>query len=215
MTEIDDHERRLAAALARIGAAAERLAEPPPDAQSRAEAEPDSAAEVESARLARLLDAAQAQNDDLTARLDLARERQAATVDTLEQRIASQTRQIDAQGIEVQRLRMVNVQLREALRSLREALTAGAADAGQINRAMQAEIEAMRTARQIEASELDTLLAALEPHLAAAEAAEALDGGPVAEGATPDAPPRDAPATPTAVDEGPVAASPEDSDART
>lgn len=210
MTEIDDHEKRLAAALARIGAAAERLAEPPPDAQSRAEAEPDSAAEVESARLARLLDAAQTQNAELAGRLDLARERQAATVDTLEQRIASLTRQIDAQGIEVQRLRMVNVQLREALRSLREALTAGAADAGQINRAMQAEIEAMRTARQIEASELDTLLAALEPHLAAAEAAEALDGGPVAEDATPDAT-----ATSTAVEESPVAASPEDSDART
>ncbi len=181
MSQIDDHEQRLAAALARIAAAAARLAEPPPDAQVQRTEEPDSAAEVEVARLLRQLDEVQAENADLAARVGAVRDRQAVAVATLAARIASLTQQIDSQGIEVQRLRMVNVQLREALRSLREALTEGAADAGQINRAMQAEIEAMRTARQIEASELDALLAALEPHLAAAEAqGPAAPGGPVA-----------------------------------
>ncbi|MDP2083755.1 MAG: hypothetical protein Q8K20_01030, partial [Gemmobacter sp.] len=127
MSQIDDHEQRLAAALARIAAAAERLAEPPPDAQVQRTEEPDSAAEVEVARLLRQLDEVQAENADLAARVGAVRDRQAATVATLEARIASLTQQIDSQGIEVQRLRMVNVQLREALRSLREALTEGAA----------------------------------------------------------------------------------------
>jgi chromosome segregation ATPase len=176
MTQIDDHERRLAAALARIGAALEQGAEPGADATTP-EA-PDSAAEVEAARLTRALDEARAENAALAARLDLARDRQAATVATLETRVASLTQQIDAQGIEVQRLRMVNVQLREALRSLREALTDGVTDAGQINRALQAENEAMRAARQIETSELDRLLAALEPHVAEAEAAAHADAPP-------------------------------------
>lgn len=171
MTQIDNHERRLAAALARIGAVLDRLAEPGPAAQT--DDTPDSAAEVEVARLTRALEDARAENAGLEARLDTARDRQAATVATLESRVASLTQQIDAQGIEVQRLRMVNVQLREALRSLREALADGTTDAGQINRAMQAEIEAMRTARQIEAAELDRLLAALEPHVATAEATAA------------------------------------------
>lgn len=173
MTHIDDSERRLAAALARIGAALDQAAEPAPDATTP-EA-PDSAAEVEVARLTRALDDATAENAALAARLDLARERQAATVATLETRVASLTQQIDAQGIEVQRLRMVNVQLREALRSLREALADGVTDAGQINRALQAENEAMRTARQIETAEIDRLLSALEPHVADAEAATAKD----------------------------------------
>lgn len=168
MSQIDEHERRLAAALARIGAAAERLAEAPPDGAA-AEA-PDSAAEVEAARLARLLEEARAETAEVQRRMDTARDRQAATVATLEARIAALTQQIDSQGIEVQRLRMLNVQLREALRALRESLAAGVAEPAQINRALQAEVEALRTARAIEVAELDTLLAALEPHVTAAEA---------------------------------------------
>lgn len=171
MSQIDEHERRLAAALARIGAAAERLAEAPPDGMASAAEAPDSAAEVEAARLARMLEDARAETAEVQRRMETARDRQAATVATLEARIAALTQQIDSQGIEMQRLRMVNVQLREALRALRESLAGGVAEPAQFNRALQAEVEALRTARAIEIAELDTLLAALEPHLTAAEAA--------------------------------------------
>lgn len=171
MHKIDEHERRLFAALSRIGAAAERLAEAPPAAETHTDEAPDSAAEVEVARLTRALADAQDHNATLTDRLRELQGRHGATVTMLETRLAGLTQENDTQGNELHRLRMVNVQLREALRSLREALTAGAADAGQINRAMQAEIETMRAARQIEAAGLDRLLAALEPHLAGAEAA--------------------------------------------
>jgi molybdopterin converting factor small subunit len=173
MQQIDEQERRLAAALARIGAAAERLAEPPPAGAAATAGEPDSAAEVEAAMLRRKLAEAEARlaevSAEVAARDATLRERQAATVATLEARVAALTQQIDAQGIESQRLRMVNVQLREALRGLREALTDGMADAGQINRALQAEVDAMHAARQSEAAELEALLAALGPKVQAAE----------------------------------------------
>lgn len=169
MQQIDEQERRLAAALARIGAAAERLLEPPAAGTVAAANEPDSAAEVEAAMLRARLAEAEAQVADLAALDANLRERQGATVATLEARVAALTQQIDAQGIESQRLRMVNVQLREALRGLREALSEGMADAGQINRALQAEVDAMHAARQSEAAELDALLAALGPKVQAAE----------------------------------------------
>lgn len=169
MQQIDEQERRLAAALARIGAAAERLLEPPAAGTVAAANEPDSAAEVEAAMLRARLAEAEAQVADLAALDATLRERQGATVATLEARVAALTQQIDAQGIESQRLRMVNVQLREALRGLREALSEGMADAGQINRALQAEVDAMHAARQSEAAELDALLAALGPKVQAAE----------------------------------------------
>lgn len=168
MQQIDEQERRLSYALARIGAVLESLSEPPPAGMVQDGEEGDSAADVEIARLRRLLDEAQDRQSDFADRLETGRERQAATIATMEARMASLSAQTDAQAIEIQRLRMVNVQLREALRGLREALTGGVADAGQINRAMQAELEAWRIARTSEAADLDALIDVLDPLVAAA-----------------------------------------------
>lgn len=165
MQTIDDPERRLSAALARISAAAERLIEPPAAGGAAPEPEPDTAAEVEIARLARALDEAQAQNAGLSAQIAAARDRHAATSATLEARLAEHSARIDGQAVELQRLRQVNVQMREALRSLREALEGGVADAGQINRALQAELDGLRALRRAEVADLDLLLAALDPLL--------------------------------------------------
>lgn len=173
MQDIETSEQRLVTALLRIGAAAERLAEGVP---GRVVQEPDTAAEVENARLTRLLDEARAHNMQLSERLAVMREREQAGQAALEARIGALNAQIDSQGVEVQRLRMVNVQLREAMRSLREALTSGAVEPGQINRALQAELEALQVTRQIESAELDQLLAALDPLVA-----EAIPESPVAE----------------------------------
>lgn len=169
MQQIDRSEHRLSAALARIAVAADRLATlaaTPPVAP-----DPGSAAEAEIARLRRQLDEAQAGLADMAERGAVLRERHAATVATLEARIASLRAQTDGQAVEAQRLRTVNMQLREALQGLREALTGGVADAGQINRALEAELTALRAARLAEAAELDTLLGALEPLVAGAETA--------------------------------------------
>lgn len=174
MQDIQDHERRLSVALSRISAAVQRLSEPLPAAQQAQLTEFDSASEVEIAQLGRALEETRAENEAMRAYIEAELTR-ASGAPALEGKIAALTAQLDGQGLEVQRLRMVNVQLREALRGLREALEGGVADAGQINRAMQAELDAMRTARQIEGSEIDMLLDALEPLVSDAEAAAAGD----------------------------------------
>lgn len=160
MQDIEQFEQRLVAALLRIGAAAERLA----DGQPVPVQEADTAAEVEIARLARLIEEARAHNLQLSEKLQAEQAGQAVR----QARIATLNAQIDSQGVEMQRLRMVNVQLREAMRSLREALVAGAVEPGQINRALQAELESLQVTRQIESAELEQLLAALDPLLAEA-----------------------------------------------
>lgn len=161
MQDIELHEGRLVAALRRLEAAATQLAQPPaPSAPALA---PDAAAGAEVARLTGLLDEAREQNVQLTERLATLRDRHQSGLATLEGRITALTGQIDAQGLEMQRLRTVNVQLREAMRALRHGLSAGVSDATQINRALQAEVEALHVTRQIETAELDQLLAALEP----------------------------------------------------
>lgn len=180
MQDIQDHERRLSVALSRISAAVQRLSEPLPAAQHAKMTEFDSASEVEIAQLGRVLDETRAENEAMRHYIEaeLARATAAPAADklaaenkALESKAAALSAQLDGQSLEVQRLRMVNVQLREALRGLREALEGGVADAGQINRAMQAELESMRIARQIEGSEIDMLLDALEPLVSGAEAA--------------------------------------------
>lgn len=74
------------------------------------------------------------------------------------------TRQLDAQGLDTQRLRASVAQLREELRRLREAAEAGLdPDAGLINRALQAELEALRAVRASETTEIADILAILGP----------------------------------------------------
>ncbi|WP_323041711.1 hypothetical protein [Gemmobacter sp.] len=163
MQNLDEHERRLSAAMARIAAAAERLAEPPP-AASQPETEDDTAAEVEIARLTRALAEAQGQNAALSEHLTTAVAQMDASA-ALEAQLADHAARIDSQSVDLQRMRMANVQMREALRSLREALEGGVADAGQINRALQAELDGLRAMRRAEVADLDLLLAALDPLL--------------------------------------------------
>lgn len=79
---------------------------------------------------------------------------------THEARIDKLTRQLDVQGIEMQRLRKANISLREELRVLREAAE-GAVDPGQINRAMKDELEALRATRHAEIAEMDEILGEL------------------------------------------------------
>lgn len=75
-------------------------------------------------------------------------------------RIDKLTRQLDVQGIELQRLRKSNIALREELRVLREAAEAEV-DPAAINRAMRDELEALRATRHAEIAEMDEILGEL------------------------------------------------------
>ncbi len=81
----------------------------------------------------------------------------------LEARLEKMTRQLDVQGLELQRMRKSTIQLREHLRVLHEAAAEGSAEPHLINKAMQAELENLRATRQTETAEMDEILAELRP----------------------------------------------------
>ncbi len=159
MQNLGELERRITDALNRIGAGLESLG--------------TSAASSDDGALARLQAELAAERETSAAlRRELGAARSAAPAAILDgdeaalrARIEQMTRQLDVQGLEMNRMRKTMVQLRENLRGLRRAQAANLADPEQINRAMQAEIEAMRVARLSEVAELDEIISELTPHI--------------------------------------------------
>ncbi len=175
MSDLAELERRITAALARIGTGLDRLAsqtavqaqDPEPAPPEVAPVEPATPA-VDTAEISRLQEALEAErgtNAQLTERLRAIKERDGKQEAVLEARIEQLTRQLDLQGLEIHRMRKSTIQLREALRGLREQQE-GSVEAHLINKAMLAELEALRAARSSEAAELDEILAELAPILA-------------------------------------------------
>lgn len=162
MQNLTELERRITAALARIGDGISGLSGGAPGHQD------------EVARLQAELDAERKARAALQDRLDALAD--ARTVDgatagaVADGRVESLTRQLDVQGIEMVRLRKTVGTLRENLRALRAAQVAGAADPAAINRAMQAELDAIRAERLSEMAELDEIIAELDPLIAPAAA---------------------------------------------
>jgi hypothetical protein len=170
MQNIAELERRITAALERIGVGIDRVAARPvapvapvtgQEALLRAQLEEERAV---SAQLKERMAA-------LTERAAKAAERAAEVKPVhvpvaqaqLEARIDKMTRQLDVQGLELQRMRKITIQLREQLARMREAAEAGATDPHLINKAMLAELEALRATRQVEIAEMDEILAELSP----------------------------------------------------
>jgi hypothetical protein len=169
MADIVELERRIAAALDRIGRGLDGLAEARvravPEAPMLVDALPEGAEAAEGAADP----ATDAALTDLRASLAAAAEREALLRAEYQQRVDRLGHQLDVQGLELQRMRKTAVTLREELRRLREAAASGLADPGQVNRAMLAELDAMRAVRLSELAELDELSAALDDHLTEAE----------------------------------------------
>lgn len=181
MNEPIEFDQRIARALARIGAGIERMHRAAPaggqtgsaeiggaerDAAQAAEAEALDAAQAEIVRLQDALANEREVNGQLSERLKKLRDKQEAAMPDLEARLAALTRQIDSQGVEVQRLKMTNVQLRETIQAMREAMEKGLAEPGLVNKSLAAELEALRAARSAEVAELDVLLDELKPIIA-------------------------------------------------
>lgn len=164
MHEIAELERRITAAMDRIGLGLGALAEaraalPVPDA-GLAEA-----ADVEATLLREALDEERMANAQLNERLRVLRDRDARAQAEAAAEGDRLTRLLDEQGLETQRLHKLTVKLREDLRQLREAAQDGVADSAMINRAMLAELEALRADRSAEAAEMRDILAAIHPLL--------------------------------------------------
>ncbi|MBD1205756.1 MAG: hypothetical protein H9533_16700 [Rhodobacteraceae bacterium] len=167
MQDLAELERRIAAALHRIGEGVEAMSRQPMPAA--APQRDDDGAEDRIAALESELAAERVLAASLRQRIADLEDAPPAIADlppdvaALYARIDKMTAQLDVQGLEMQRMRKTVVQLRENLRGLRRAQVANLADPDQINRAMMAELEAMRVARLSEVAEMDEILSELTP----------------------------------------------------
>lgn len=149
MQETQELERRITAALERIGAGIDAIPRLP-------EVNPLQA-DLDAERLAR---------EQLAERLKAVKEHEAARIAKLEEQVEELTRHLDVQGLELQRMKKTTGHLREALRALREAQAEGLADPQLLNRSMVVELESLRAARATEAAEVEEILTALQPLIA-------------------------------------------------
>lgn len=163
MSDITELERRITAALDRIGRGLDGLAAPAP-----AGPDPETVAKLDaaSARIAELeqsLSDEKLANAQLEERMKAVRERadrhaSAMDIQAYEQQQA--TAKLDA---DLQRLRRAAEDLRASNLSLREALEAGLSEPHLINKAMLTELETLRATRSVEIAQADAVLASLEP----------------------------------------------------
>jgi hypothetical protein len=165
MQDITELEKRITAALERIGKGVDRLAAQPrpATASSAAAASSASAAPVADSALRAQLEEEKSLTAQLQARLRATKEREAKG--DLQEKLDRLTQELDVKGLELQRMRRVNASLREQLEALRTAQASGVTDPSLINKAMLTELEALRATRLTEIAEMDDILAALEPHL--------------------------------------------------
>ncbi|MGO4908651.1 hypothetical protein ACEN2J_10005 [Pseudorhodobacter sp. W20_MBD10_FR17] len=188
-SNIAELERRITAALGRIGAgldkweAAPKAVDVPPTPLPKNDSSSDAAAqlavsmdmiaelEAEVAKLKTALAAEKATVAQLTERAKTVQSREPSSQGSgqvtgqgqVDAKVEKMTQQLDVQGLELQRMRKSSVQLRENLRVLHEAATKNMVEPQMINKAMMAELENLRATRHTETAEMDEILAELKP----------------------------------------------------
>ena len=174
MQDITALEQRIAAALDRIGRHVDQLGAKPAPAPApapvvaAAPAAPLAAADSDAvAALQALLEEERSLTSRLQKQLRVSKEREAKG--DMQDKLDRVTRQLDAKGLEVQRMRRATILLTQQLEMLRATQIEGVVNAQQINRSMMTELDALRALRLTEMAEMDEILAALEPHLTEAE----------------------------------------------
>lgn len=154
MPTIAELERRIAAALDRIGQGLDRMPAPQPPAALQAD---------DPTALQEALEAERGAVAQLAERLRTIKEREAKARADLEARIAELTETRDQQGLELQRLRKTVGQLRDTLTAQNDAVRAGVTEPQVINKSLLAELEALRAQRRSESAEMEAILTALAP----------------------------------------------------
>ncbi len=171
MQDIAELERRITTALNRISAGIDALpaagvADRSPPDQQFGDAQPAMPDKTDLDHLAEALDEERMLTAQLHERLRVVKVQEAQSRSALEDQIDQMTRQMDVQGLELQRMRTTVVQLRESLRGLTDGQLRDVTDPQLINKAMQAELDALRATRFAELAEMDEILAALDPLIA-------------------------------------------------
>lgn len=153
MSEIEELERRLNSALNRIETGVAGLARPVADANTS----------DESNELKEALEAEKMANAQLEERVKAIKSKQENMVASLETQVKDLAQTAANDAATLRQLKQVNAQLRESNAALREANEAGVGDAHLINKAMLAELEALRATRAADVSDMDAILADLKP----------------------------------------------------
>ena len=154
MSDIEELQRRITAAMDQVAYGLERLGAAPaagPDEETLRALEEERTVNAQLQERVRALrekhEAGQAAQEALRARVDGAQEK------------------ISSLDVELQRVRRANNQLAEACKALREANAEGVGEAHLINKAMLAELEALRAARAADVAEARVILSSLMPLL--------------------------------------------------
>ena len=176
MSDISELERRITAALDRIGIGLDGVVAPVPAGPDPEELQ--AALDIAAARADELeiaLSDEKLANAQLEERMKSVRDtadRHASAMDIQAFEQQQTTAKLDA---DLQRLRRASEDLRASNISLRDALEQGLSEPHLINKAMLAELETLRAARSVEIAQADALLAALDPLVkrAAQDAAKA------------------------------------------
>lgn len=159
MSEISELEGRITAALDRIRDGVGRLeAAGSPVMPAVTGTDTDTVAELE-ARLAE----EQLANAQLEERVRALKERQDTRLSALEEAEAAAEGKFAQFEQDISQLRSANAELREINEKLRLAAEDGSADPELINKAMRAELDALRAVRAADANEVDAVLAELRP----------------------------------------------------
>jgi hypothetical protein len=150
MSDGTELERRIHAAIDRIAAAADGLSAPVADDGALGE-------------LQAALDAERTASAQLEERVRAIKEKQETVVGRLEREVADLKAALAVRDATVQKVRRMNGLLRKTNRALRAANAQNLADPELINRALEAELDALRTLQEGDRAELDEILATLDP----------------------------------------------------
>lgn len=154
MSEISDFEKRITAALSRIRRQVEAL--------DRPSADPGDS--VPALRLK--LEEERTVNAQLEERVRALKDRQETRITDLEAQVVAGRARLADLDHEVQRLQQANAELRAVAGEMTRALHDGVAEPELVNKAMMAELEALRAARAADRAEMEAILAELEPIVA-------------------------------------------------
>ncbi|MGY9047647.1 hypothetical protein P775_09155 [Puniceibacterium antarcticum] len=163
MTQIEELERRITAALDRIAQGVEAFDQAPVPEPAVPEADP-----AELAALREALSEEQLANAQLEERLRVLRQKPDSPAPDLKAQLAAQSESMTTLDLDLQHLRRANDMLVSTIQELRAALEENVGEPNLINKAMLAELEALRAARAVDAAETRAVLDTLEPLLAEA-----------------------------------------------
>lgn len=160
MTDITDIEQRIAYALERIGKGLDAWPEPASPQQAMAD---DAGTSIEVDVLKAELEAERVVNAQLTERVRAIKDKQETHLATLERKVIALTQQLEQQGAELQRQRVMNASLTGANQRLSIMVREGMDDPSELDAALATELEAMRLARSAEIAEMEEIMAELKP----------------------------------------------------